>query len=113
MTWNQYHQTVARALNAPAPDLVHIPTDTLVKIAPERAGICLDNFQFNNIFDKSASHRDFGFAYTIPFETGVRRIASWLDDHGKMLNSDDDPYDDGIINAWRKVPAFVSSSLGK
>ena len=29
MTWNQYHQTVAQAMNAPEPELIHIPTDML------------------------------------------------------------------------------------
>ena len=101
LTWNQYHQTVARVLGGPEPRLVHIPTDLLVQIAPERAGICGDNFQFSNIFDQSASHQDFDFAYTIPFDLGVKRIAGWLEAHGKIPDSDDDPYDDLIIAAWK------------
>ena len=100
LTWDQYHQTVARALGGPAPKLVHVPTDLLVRIAPERAGICGDNFQFSNVFDQSASHADFGFAYTVPLETGVKRIAAWLDERGQIPDSDDDPYDDRIISAW-------------
>jgi len=65
MTWDQYHQGVAEALGAPSPKFVHIPTDMLVKIAPERAVSVADNFQFNNIFDNTAAHRDLGFRYTI------------------------------------------------
>ncbi len=105
MTWDQYHQAVARGLDAPEPQLVHIPTDFLVQIAPERAGICGDNFQFNNIFDNSSAHADFGFRYTIPLEEGVRRITAWLDGHGGLPNSDDDPYDDRIIALWRRGQA--------
>ena len=52
MTWNQYHQIVATAIDAPPPNLVHIPTDVLYKLAPEQAGISAFNFQYNNIFDK-------------------------------------------------------------
>lgn len=102
MTWNQYHQTVALALGGPEPRLIHIPTDLLVHIAPERAGICGDNFQFNNLFDNSGSHQDFGFRQTILLDEGVRRIAAWLDARGRIPNSDEDPYDDQIIAAWEK-----------
>jgi nucleoside-diphosphate-sugar epimerase len=111
MTWNQYHNAVAQAMEAPVPTLVHIPTDTLANIAPERAGICLDNFQFNNIFDNSKSHEDFGFEYTINFDSGVRRIVNWLNEHNRMADSDADPYDDRIIAAWEKVPDYLRSVL--
>jgi nucleoside-diphosphate-sugar epimerase len=102
-TWNRYHQTVAEALNAPAPTLVHIPTDLLSKMTPERATVVLDNFQFNNIFDNSAAHHDLQFEYTIPFLKGIQRITKWLDERHKIPNSDDDPLDDRIIAAWEQA----------
>ena len=105
MTWNRYHQCVAEALDAPAPNLIHIPTDLLVKLSPERAGIVGENFQFNNIFDNSAAHADLQFAYTIPFVKGVRRIIKWLDERNKIPNSDNDPLDDQIITVWEQVGA--------
>jgi nucleoside-diphosphate-sugar epimerase len=103
MTWDQYHQGVAEALGAPAPKLVHIPTDTLLKIAPKRSVSVADNFQFNNIFDNSAAHADLGFRYTIPWVQGVRRSVDWLEKYGKKTVPNDLEVDDQIINAWYKL----------
>jgi nucleoside-diphosphate-sugar epimerase len=69
MTWNQYHQTVAQAMNAPEPDLIHIPTDFLFEIAPKEAEWCKENFQYNNIFDNAAAKADLNFRYTVPLLT--------------------------------------------
>jgi nucleoside-diphosphate-sugar epimerase len=66
LTWNRYHQGVAEALGVPLPLLVHIPSDLLVKVAPERAYLASVNFQFNNVFDTSAARRDLAFRYTVP-----------------------------------------------
>ncbi len=100
MTWDQYHQGVARALNAPLPKFVHIPTDTLIKMVPERAASVADNFQFNNIFDNSAARDDLGFRYTIPWVEGVRRAVDWLEKNRKPVTAPDLSIDDLIINRW-------------
>ncbi|MCX7848399.1 MAG: NAD-dependent epimerase/dehydratase family protein [bacterium] len=99
MTWDGYHQTVARAIGAPEPRLVHIPTEVLCA-ADERAIVCRENFQFNNIFDTSAARRDLGFAYTIAFEEGVRRTYAWLEAHGAIESSETDPAYDRLVAAW-------------
>ena len=74
MTWNQYYQTMARAIGAPAPRLVHIPTDLLVKLAPKRGTTAVENFQFDNIFDNGAAARDLGYRYTITWLEGAKRV---------------------------------------
>ena len=103
MTWDQYHQGVAEALGAPAPTFVHIPTDTLIKLAPQRAASVADNFQFNNIFDNSAARADLGFRYTISWVDGVKRAVKWLEQHRKPTVADDAAIDDEFIAAWREV----------
>jgi nucleoside-diphosphate-sugar epimerase len=103
MTWNQYHTGVAAAIGAPPPTLVHIPTDLLGKVAPQRAAIDVENFQFNNIFDNSAARADLGFRYTIPWQEGVRRMVDWLDAHHRVENSAEDPFDDQLIAAWERL----------
>jgi nucleoside-diphosphate-sugar epimerase len=103
LTWNRYHQIVAEALNAPPPTLIHIPTDLLAELTPERATVVLENFQFDNIFDNSAAHADLGFAYTIPFLKGVQRIYTWLDERNRIPNSDNDPLEDRIIAIWKRA----------
>lgn len=103
MTWDRYHQGVAEALGAPSPILVHIPTDTLMKLVPERAASVADNFQFNNIFDNSAAHADLDFRYTVPWVEGVKRAVGWLEHNQKPAKVDDISIDDRIIDAWMKI----------
>jgi nucleoside-diphosphate-sugar epimerase len=101
MTWLQYHQGVAEALGAPPPTFVPIPTDLLAQLLPDRAAISQNNLRFHNIFDNSAAKRDLGFRQTIGWVEGVRRTVAWLDEQGMILNSDDDPAEDRVIEAWR------------
>jgi len=100
--WNTYHERIARAMDAPEPKLVHIPTDELVKLAPERSGITAINFQFNNVFDLSAAKQDLGYRLTIPFEVGARRTVRHLEENGRIDNSDLDDYDDRVIADWQR-----------
>jgi nucleoside-diphosphate-sugar epimerase len=101
MTWLQYHRGVAEALGAPPPTFVPIPTDLLAQLLPDRAAISQNNLQFHNIFDNTAAKRDLGFRQTIGWVEGVRRTVAWLDEQGRILNSDDDPAEDRVIAAWR------------
>jgi nucleoside-diphosphate-sugar epimerase len=111
MTWNSYHQKVAEALNAPLPILVHIPTDFLRKIAPKQAEWCAENFMFNNIFDNKAAKADLGFRYTVPWVEGVRRVVSWLENHGGLENSDDFLFYDRILEAWQQLSENMKTQL--
>jgi nucleoside-diphosphate-sugar epimerase len=109
MTWNRYHEAVAMALSAPPPTMIHIPTDVLVRLVPERAASVADNFQFNNIFDNAAAHRDLGFQYTISWIEGVKRAVDWLEHNHKPTLSDAAAIDDQILGAWGEM---VSSLKG-
>ena len=111
MTWNRYHQGVAQAMDAPPARLVHIPTDLLGKVAPKAAEWCVENFHFNNIFDNTAAKTDLGFCYTIPWIDGVRRTVAWLDERGRIVNSDDYPFYDRIITAWEHLGANMARDL--
>ena len=111
LTWNQYHATVAAAMGAPEPDLVHIATDFLWDVAPDRFGVVKVNFQYSNIFDNSAAKRDLDFHYTIPFLDGARRTINWLDERGLILNSDDDPFDDRLIALYQQMTETVRKAL--
>jgi len=113
LTWNQYHETVAAALGVPTPKLVHIPTDALVEMAPERARIVGENFQFNNLFDNTAAQHDLDFQYTITWEQGVKRMVDWLDAHGGFADSDGDPFDDELIAQWQRILQQGRTALGK
>ena len=108
MTWNQYHQTVAQAMNAPEPDLIHIPTDFLFEIAPKEAEWCKENFQYNNIFDNAAAKADLNFFHTIPFLEGARRIVAWLDARERIHDRDEPPIYGEIIEKWKHLSTKTS-----
>ena len=38
-------------------------------------------------------------------------IVAWLDEHGRIENSDDDPFDDKIIAAWERLSAQMAEEL--
>lgn len=105
MTWNKYHQILARAIGAPQPKLIHIPTDLLVRLAPKAAQWCAMNFSHNNIFDPTAAKKDLGFRYTIPWENGSRLGYEELNQRGLIQNSDDHPFYDRVIDAWQNLAA--------
>jgi len=109
MTWDRYHRTVAAALGAPKPTLVHIPTNVLEAVAPERARLAVLDLQYTNIFDTTAARRDLGFRYTIPWVEGARHVVAWLDAHGRIADSDTDPFDDRVIAAWESLSAEMAA----
>jgi nucleoside-diphosphate-sugar epimerase len=111
MSWNQFHRTVAIAMGAPPPKLVHIPTDLLYRLAPQRAEISYGNFQYSNVYDNSAAKSDLNFRYTIPFLEGARRTIAWLDARNLILNSDEDPFDDRLIAAWEQLAGQMANAL--
>ena len=109
ITWNQYHHRVARALDAPEPDLVHVPTDQLVAAVPDRTGMLEDHFRFSTVFDNAKARGDLGFRYSIPFETGVKRTVEWLDAHDE-IDTESDPEYDRLVEAWREsTDSFVET----
>jgi nucleoside-diphosphate-sugar epimerase len=102
LTWDTYHQQAAAAIGAPPPTIVHIPTDLLGQVAPKRAALVVENFQFSNIFDNTAARSDLGFQPAVSWMDGVRLMVRWLDEHGRVANSDDDTFEDRLIAAWRR-----------
>jgi nucleoside-diphosphate-sugar epimerase len=111
MTWDQYTERAAEGLGAPPPQIVHIPTDVLARVLPRRSRIIVENFRFHNVFDSANARRDLGFAYTIPFVEGVRRTAAWLDARGLIDESDSDPWQDHVIEAWQRLGDRLTADL--
>ncbi|MGC9348166.1 MAG: NAD-dependent epimerase/dehydratase family protein [Anaerolineae bacterium] len=103
LTWDAYTKTVAEALGAPEPELVHMPTDVLGRLAPKKAEWCVENFHYNNLFDNKAAHTDLGFEYTTTFAEGARRVIRWLEAHGGFEDCDDHPFYDQLIRSWQRM----------
>ncbi len=110
-TWNQYHYRVAEAMGAARPELVHIPTDILVRVAPRRFQLVAENFQYNNVFDNAAAKQDLGFRQTIPFLDGMRETIRWVESEYGFDNCGDDPFYDRLIDAWRRLGGQLAAEF--
>lgn len=111
LTWNAYHQVVADALGAPLPELVHVPTDLLSRVAPRSAVVCWANFQYCNIFDSSAARSDLGYAQRITVRRGFERVVRRLEADGAIPDSDGEPGYDAVIEAWRELCRAMETRL--
>jgi nucleoside-diphosphate-sugar epimerase len=103
MPWNSYFQQLAEAMGAPAPKLIHIPTDLLVQALPNRAAVLRDNLQFSNIFDNSAARNDLGFRYTINFLDGMRSTIEWVDRNGGFEYAAIEPWYEELLTQWARA----------
>jgi nucleoside-diphosphate-sugar epimerase len=111
LTWNRYHEILAAAVSGPPPQLIHIPTDLLARIAPKRAVRCPENYQFNGIYDNSRARRDLDYRYTISFEEGARSTLGWVEQTGGFEDSAGDPFYDEVIAAWQKASVDLEREL--
>jgi nucleoside-diphosphate-sugar epimerase len=102
MDWNRYHQIVAEAAGGTF-EPVHIPTDTLVAVAPKLSGGTREIFAHTSIFSNEKVKRDAGYpGQTIPFREGVARCIAWMDaQDAHKLGTPEDEYEDRLIAAWR------------
>ncbi len=86
LTWNQIYQTIAVAVGAEA-QIVHIPTDFIVRVAPQMSGSLFGDKTWSVVFDntKIKSYVP-GFEATIPLREGIRRTLEWFEaDEGRQL----------------------------
>jgi len=112
MSWEYYWRVVAHVLGNDDPRFVHIPTDVLVRLAPELANWLPVHFQFHAIFDTSAARRDLGFDPQIRWEEGAARCVRWIREHGGFDSSDDHPEYDRIVEAWEGCIARMHEAMG-
>lgn len=109
MTWDQYTQRTAAAIGAPAPRIVHIPTDLLLAIDRSRYGALAEIFRFHGVYSNAKLKRDvLEFRLTTPYEEGVRRTVAWLDRHRPVPASPEDAWEDRLIVAWER---FTTESV--
>jgi len=88
LTWNQVYQTIAEGLGVEA-NIVHIPTDFIIRVAPRLTGTLLGDKAWSTVFDNSKIKRFVpGFQATIPFHQGIRRTLSWFNADEKRRRVD-------------------------
>ena len=79
MTWDQFYRLTAEAAGAAA-QIVHIPSDFLAAVNPEKLGSLVGDKSVSVVFDNSKIKRFVpGFCATTPFREGIRRTVAWFD----------------------------------
>ncbi len=78
LTWDQIYRTIADALGV-EPQIVHVPSDFIVQVAPHWSGSLLGDKTWSAVFDNSKI-KSFvpGFEATVPFRDGIRRTLDWF-----------------------------------
>ncbi len=110
MTQNHIWRLIARVIGAPEPDFIYIPASLLGSLAPREAEWCVQNFQYNNLFDNAKVKSELGFRYTIRYEEGVRCFR-YLSEYGLIQNCDNYPFYDCIVERWRAHSASIIQEL--
>jgi nucleoside-diphosphate-sugar epimerase len=106
LSWNQIYQTIAEALGVEA-NIVHIPSDFIERLAPEKAGSFLGDKAWSVVFDNTKIKRFVpGFQAVIPFREGIRRTLAWFDEDEKRKRVDDAVNEqlNRILKAYNELP---------
>lgn len=112
VTWDQYTSRTAAALGAPAPRIVHLPTDLLLAIDPKRFGALEEIFRFHGVYSSAKLKRAVpAYRSATPYEEGVRRTVAWMDLYKKNLPADSDPFEDRLVAAWDRFTRDTVKAL--
>jgi len=109
LTWETIHQTIGLALGA-GPRIVHVPSDFVARVCPERGKSLLGDKAHSAIFDNSKIKRYVPeFRATMPFAAGIRRSLAWLDAHpeSKKVDAVIDGEYEKVLEAWRRAMEAV------
>ena len=79
LTWNQIHETLARAAGAQA-ELVHVTSDQIARFDPHWGDSLLGDKAHSMVFDNAKIKRMVpDYCATIPFDRGAEEIIAWYD----------------------------------
>jgi len=110
MPWNYYYEMVAAALGV-KPNLVHIPSDWLVRYSkkyngPDLQGTLLGDKSHSAVFDNSKIKRFVpGFSAKIPFSRGIADTIKWFeaDNNRQQISETNNRFLDEVIRDFNKL----------
>jgi nucleoside-diphosphate-sugar epimerase len=112
VTWDEYVQRTAAALGAPAPRLVHIPTDLLLALDRKRYNALEEIFRFHGVYSSDKLKRDVPeYRSAMPYAEGVRRTVAHMDAHKKIAGFETDPQEDRLVVEWDRLGAELVKKL--
>jgi nucleoside-diphosphate-sugar epimerase len=92
LPWNEIYEIFAEAAGAPAPQLVHIASETIAAAAPDLGPSLLGDKSHSVVFDNSKVKALVPeFICTVPFARGAAQVLSWYDS-----NPDEQVVDEGL-----------------
>ena len=105
LSWDQFYREAAKAAGV-QPDIVHIPSDTIVKFCPWEEGSLHGDKSVSCVFDNGKIKRFVpSFSARIPWARGVRRSIAWFEAKpGRIeIDREADAVWDRIIDKWESV----------
>lgn len=110
LSWNQVHETIARAVGAEA-KIVHVPSDFIARVDERRGASLLGDKAWSTVFDNSKVRRLLpGFAARVPFAEGVRASIEWLEADPARQKLDANETVERILAAWNRAMAAAFST---
>ncbi len=109
LTWDTIHQIIGAALGV-RPRIVHIPSDYIAAISPERGAGLLGDKATSVIFDNSKIRRFVpDFRPKVSFSEGIRRSVLWYDARPelKVPNSAVNEEIEKILAYWHKARTLI------
>jgi nucleoside-diphosphate-sugar epimerase len=90
LPWNEIYEIFAQAAGAPAPQLVHIASDTIAAAAPDVGPSLLGDKSHSVVFDNSKVKALVPeFVCTVPFAVSARQVLSWFDSNPDQQRVDE------------------------
>jgi nucleoside-diphosphate-sugar epimerase len=79
LTWDAIYRTIARAAGAEV-ELVHVPSELIAALYPERGGSLLGDKAWSTVFDNTKIRRYVpGYRPAVSFAEGMARSVAWFD----------------------------------
>lgn len=111
-TWDQYTQRIAAALNAPPPRLIHVATDTLLELQPQRYGGLAEIFRYHGVYSSDKINRDIPeYRSATSFSQAVCQTVAWMDAQPATPQAQGLSPEDAIIAAVSKMTAQLKPQL--
>ena len=113
LTWDELYTQTAAAAGAPAPQLVHIPSELLIAWNPEMEGTLLGDKSHTAIFDNAKLRRAVpSFRPRIAYRDGIRRSLAWFDADParRRLPLENDAHIEKVLAAYAK--AWPAEKIG-
>jgi nucleoside-diphosphate-sugar epimerase len=100
-TWKGVFDAMAEAAGGTL-NLASVPTDFLYAAAPRRSVGVKFIYQYPSVFDNAKAERDLGFETTVPLVETFRRQIGWMEETGRIVRAEDEPFTDAMLEAHRR-----------